>query len=286
MGKLEKAQQLELGAKKLAGDAADPEDDVEMTFWEHLGELRNRLVKSLLGIIPGIAIAWVLREEIFTFLKRPLDIACERDPGCDSIVLGVPNPTDPVVGYMLIAAIVGLIIASPWVFWQFWMFIAPGLYRSERRLAIPFVLASTLFFAGGAFFGYYLVLPPAFEIFMSFLSEEIVANFFLLDYLELSTRLLLAFGVVFEVPVIISFLSFAGIVNWKQLLGFFRWWVVISAVVSAILTPPDVGSQMLMLVPLLGLYLISIGLAWMFGPKVPAEPVAETEGDGGSDEGA
>lgn len=283
MGKLDEAKRLEHGAKKLAGEASDPEDDVEMTFFEHLGELRNRLVKALLGVIPGVAIAWVLREEIFAFLKRPLDIACERDPACDSIVLGVPNPTDPVVGYMLIAAIVGLIIASPWVFWQFWMFIAPGLYRSERRLAIPFVLASTLFFAGGAFFGYYLVLPPAFEIFMSFLSEEIVANFFLLDYLELATRLLLAFGVVFEVPVIISFLSFAGIVNWKQLLRFFRWWVVIAAVVSAILTPPDVGSQMLMLIPLLALYVLSIGLAWMFGPKVVAEPAVETEG-AGSDE--
>ena len=277
MGKPDKLAQLEAGAKK-AADGADPEDDVEMTFFEHLGELRNRLVKALMGVIPGIAIAWLLKEEIFAFLKRPLDIACARDPNCGEIVLGVPNPTDPVVGYMLIAAIVGLIISSPWVFWQFWMFIAPGLYRSERRLAIPFVLVSTLFFAGGAFFGYYLVLPPAFEIFMSFLSEDIVANFFLLDYLELSTRLLLAFGVVFEVPVIISFLSFAGIVNWKQLLGFFRWWVVISAVISAILTPPDVGSQMMMLVPLLLLYILSIGLAYLFGPKV-TEPVAEVAGD-------
>ena len=106
MGKPDKVAQLVAGAKKAA--EGDPEDDVEMTFFEHIGELRNRLVKALMGVIPGIAIAWMLKEEIFAFLKRPLDIACERDPGCDEIVLGVPNPTDPIVGYMLIAAIVGL----------------------------------------------------------------------------------------------------------------------------------------------------------------------------------
>lgn len=250
--------------------AVDPEDDVEMTFFDHLGELRNRLVKAMIGVIPGIVVAWSFKEDIFQFLKRPLDIACDRDPNCDQIVIHVPNPTDPVVGYMLIAAIVGLILASPWVFWQMWMFIAPGLYRRERRLAIPFVMVSTLFFVGGSFFGYYLVLPPAFEIFMSFLSEDIVPNFMLLDYLELSTRLLIAFGVVFEVPVVITFLSFAGIVNWKQLLGFTRWWIVISAVIAALLTPPDVGSMSMMLVPLILLYFVSIFFAWLFGPKVPS----------------
>lgn len=250
-------------------ESTEPEDDVEMSFFDHLGELRKRLVRALLGVFPGVIVAWFFKEDIFRFLKRPLDLACQADPSCDHIVIHVPNPTDPIVGYMLIAGIVGLIIASPWVFWQLWMFIAPGLYRRERRLAIPFVLISTLFFAGGSFFGYYLVLPPAFEIFLGFLSTDIVPNFMLLEYLELATRLLLAFGVVFEVPVIISFLSFAGIVNWKQLLGFTRWWVVISAVIAAVLTPPDVGSMAMMLVPLVLLYFISIGLAWLFGPKPP-----------------
>ncbi|MDQ3037468.1 MAG: twin-arginine translocase subunit TatC [Myxococcota bacterium] len=257
-----------------ADPAIDPEDDVEMTFFDHLGELRNRLVKALIGVIPGVVVAWMFKEQIFGFLKRPLDLACEADPNCDHIVIHVPNPTDPIVGYMLIAVIVGLILASPWVFWQLWMFIAPGLYRRERRLALPFVLVSTLFFVGGSFFGYYLVLPPAFEIFLSFLSSEIVPNFMLLDYLELSTRLLIAFGVVFEVPVIITFLSFAGIVNWKQLLGFTRWWIVISAVIAALLTPPDIGSMSMMLVPLILLYMVSIFFAWLFGPKVPAVVVA------------
>ena len=270
--------------------SADPEDDVEMTFFDHLGELRNRLVKALIGVVPFVVLAWAYKEAIFEFLKRPLDIACERDPVCDEIVIHVPNPTDPIVGYMLIAVIVGLILAGPWIFYQMWMFIAPGLYRRERRLAIPFVLVSTLFFVGGSFFGYYLVLPPAFELFMSFLSEDIVPNFMLLDYLELSTRLLLAFGVVFEVPVVITFLSFAGIVNWKQLLGFTRWWIVISAVIAALLTPPDVGSMSMMLVPLVLLYLVSIFLAWLFGPKVPsaaelaAKEAAERAADAEDDE--
>jgi sec-independent protein translocase protein TatC len=270
--------------------ATDPEDDVEMTFFDHLGELRNRLVKALIGVVPMVVLAWAYKEMIFEFLMRPLDIACERDPVCDEIVIHVPNPTDPIVGYMLIAVIVGLILAGPWIFYQMWMFIAPGLYRRERRLAIPFVLVSTIIFVGGSFFGYYLVLPPAFELFMSFLSEDIVPNFMLLDYLELSTRLLLAFGVVFEVPVVITFLSFAGIVNWKQLLGFTRWWIVISAVIAALLTPPDVGSMAMMLVPLVLLYLVSIFLAWLFGPKVPsaaelaAKEAAERAADAADDD--
>ncbi len=274
-----------------AADAPhNPEDDVEMSFFDHIRELRTRLVRSLWGIIPGVMIAWQFKERILDLLTRPLVEAWRR------LDLGEPqlhfaNPIDPFVGYLKIAVVCGLIFGSPWAFYQGWQFIAPGLYRSEKRLAIPFVLASTLFFVGGSFFGYVFVFPLAFETFLSFAGqlpgESMVLRPTLMmsEYLDFSVRMLLAFGVVFEVPVVVSFLSFAGIVNWKQLLGFSRWWLVISAVVAALLTPPDVGSQLMMLVPLIVLYFFSILLAMVFGPKPPPdEPIRADVPDAPADE--
>jgi sec-independent protein translocase protein TatC len=284
MGKPAKKAELDEESARAAAKAAaaakgekpvDPEDDVEMTFFEHLGELRNRLVRALWGVIPGMVIAWMFKEQLLDLLTRPLVAAWHR------LDLGDPqlhfaNPIDPFVAYMKIAVVCGLIFGSPWAFYQLWQFVAPGLYRSEKRLALPFVLSSTLFFVGGAFFGYLFVFPLAFETFLGFAGMlpqgdiRLQPTIMMGEYLDFSVRMLLAFGVTFEVPVVVTFLAFAGIVNWRQLLGFTRWWVVISAVIAALLTPPDVGSQMMMLVPLVVLYLLSILLAWMFGPKVPS----------------
>ena len=288
MGKPAKVAKVEEEPKKNA-DGSDPEDDVEMTFFEHLGELRNRLVRSLWGVIPGVVLAWTFKERLLDLLTRPLVQAWHR------LDLGDPqlhfaNPIDPFVAYMKIAFVCGLIFGSPWAFYQLWQFVAPGLYRSEKRLAVPFVLASTLFFVGGSFFGYMFVFPLAFETFLGFAgmlpSSELTLRPTLMmgEFLDFSVRMLLAFGVTFEVPVVITFLSFAGIVNWKQLLAFSRWWVVISAVVAALLTPPDVGSQLMMLVPLIVLYYVSILLAWMFGPKVVTEPATPAAADDDDEE--
>ncbi len=254
----------------------DPEDDIEMSFMEHLRELRTRILYSLIGIVPGVALGWMLKEQLLAMLARPLHQAYEH-LNLGQAQLHFANPIDPFLVYLKIAVVCGIIFAGPWIFYQMWAFIAPGLYRREKRLALPFVLASTVFFVGGAFFGYLLVLPPAFEMFLDFSqmlpSQEvrITPTIMMADYIDFATRLLLAFGVTFEVPVIVSFLSFAGIVNWKQLLGFSRWWIVIASIIAAVLTPPDVGSQLMMLVPLIVLYFLSIALAWAFGPTPPKE---------------
>jgi sec-independent protein translocase protein TatC len=185
------------------------------------------------------------------------------------------NPVDPFVAYMKIAVVCGFLIASPWVFYQIWAFIAPGLYRKERVYALPFVLASTVFFAGGAFFGYRVVFPLGFETLLGMsgmlpsATMRVQPTIMLDEYMTFATHMLLAFGVVFEVPVIVTFLALVGIVNWRQLLAFGRWWVVIASIVAAVLTPPDVGSQMMMMVPLVVLYFLSVLLAYFFGPKVP-----------------
>jgi sec-independent protein translocase protein TatC len=250
----------------------NPEDDLYMGFFEHLGELRSRLVKALLGVVPGVALGWLFKERLLDLLVEPL-ITAWKKRGLGDPSIHFANPIDPFVAYLKMAIVAGVLVASPWIFWQLWKFVSPGLYRRERRLAVPFVLASTLFFVGGSLFGYTVVFPLGFETFLGFAgklpsqSVEIQPTIMINEYLSFSTRLLLAFGIVFEVPVVITFLSAAGIVDWRQLLKFSRWWILVATLLSALLTPPDVGSQMLMIGPLVGLYFISIGFAWLFTRK-------------------
>lgn len=267
--------------KVAAADAEDPEDDVEMSFLDHLRELRTRLVRAVWGFIPGIAVAWVLREEILQFLADPYMNAF-RSLGMGEPTLHFANPADMFVNYMMIALVCGGILGSPWAFYQAWLFIAPGLYRSERAKAIPFVVLSTIFFVGGAFFGYRFVLPPAFDALLSFggtvgglrIQPTIMIN----EYLDFALRMLLALGITFEVPIVIGFISYVGLVNWKQLWEFSRWWVVIAAVIAAVLTPSgDAPTMMLVLTPLVALYYVAILFAFLVGPKPP--PPDKAEGD-------
>jgi sec-independent protein translocase protein TatC len=269
-----------------------PEDDVEMTFFEHLGELRNRLVKALAGLLPGLFIGWIFRIELFELLAAPFIHAWHTLGVPGAARLTVTTTTEALVNFLMISGVMGLLVGSPWVFYQLWAFIAPGLYRREKRLAVPFMLASTVFFVGGVIFCYAIVLEPAFVTFLEYSKDlpniEIVENITISDYFEFAVRMMLAFGLTFEVPVIITFLSFAGIINWRQLVKFARWWLLISGVVAAILTPPDVYSQLVMLVPLNVLYWISIVLAMIFGPKAPKpepEPKKAVASDDDDDEG-
>jgi sec-independent protein translocase protein TatC len=256
-------------------------DDVPMTIIEHLRELRSRLIKCLLGMIPGMVIAWEYKEHLLDYLLVPLTAAW-KDLGMGEPTVHFANPVDLFVSYMKIAIVCGLLASSPWIFYQIWSFIAPGLYKRERMYAIPFVLASTLFFAGGAFFGYQVVFPAGFQTLLGLSgvlpseSVRVTPTIMLTEYLGFATRMLLAFGVVFEVPVVVTFLALAGIVNWKQLLAFGRYWAVIAAIIAAVLTPPDVGSMTMMLVPLIVLYFLSVVLAYFLGPK-PEKSVAGDE---------
>jgi sec-independent protein translocase protein TatC len=257
---------------KPAAGAELPED-VPMTVWEHIAELRKRLVRAMLGVLPGMFIAWEIREELLDFLVRPMTKAWLK-LGLGEPTLHFANPVDPFVAYLTISVVVGALFASPWVFYQIWCFIAPGLYDKEKRYAIPFALVSALFFCGGAFFGYSVVFPLGFESLLGMAGMlpskliKVQPTIMISEYLTFSTRLLLAFGVVFEVPVVISFLALAQLVNWKQLLSFGRYWVLIASVLAAVLTPPDVGSMLMMLGPLVALYYMSVGVAYFIGPKV------------------
>ncbi|MCA9615116.1 MAG: twin-arginine translocase subunit TatC [Sandaracinus sp.] len=248
-----------------------PEDDVEMGFFEHLGELRVRLVRAVWGILPGLGVAWYFKERLLEILLDPL-IFAYRQNGIEPEI-HFQSLLDPFVAYLKISIIAGILSASPWIFWQLWGFLAPGLYRKEKLLAIPFVLASTLFFAGGALFGYFVVFPYGFQTFLEFAGElpsgelRLTPTIMIDAQISLSVRMLLAFGVVFEVPVIVSAISALGLVSWKGLLRFGRWWMIIATVIAALLTPPDVASQLMMLIPLIVLYFLSVGVAFLIDLK-------------------
>ncbi len=256
--------------------SGSPEDDVEMGFFDHLRELRFRLIRALYGMIPGIAVGWIFREHLLARLVTPFQTAWEvtgRDGDPHLVFL---NPIDPFVAYLKIAVIAGLLLAAPWVFWQLWAFISPGLYRREKRLALPFVAVSTLFFVGGTTFGYLIVFPLAFQYFLEFAvtlpgGMELEPTIAINEILSFEVRMLLAFGLVFELPVVVSFMAAAGIVHWRQLLGFSRWWILIASILSALLTPPDPGSMMLMFVPLVVLWFVSVLFAALVGRRRNAQ---------------
>jgi len=244
----------------------------ELPFMEHLQELRTRVVRILLGLIPGVAAAWVYREQLLEWLLWPL-VQAWKAKGLGEPEVLFQDLTEPFIAYLKIALVAGLLASAPWSFWQLWGFISPGLYRKEKLLALPFVFASTLCFVGGALFGYFVVFPIGFEYLLGFSGSlpgatiQLKPALMVKNHLGSSLKLLIAFGVVFEIPVVVTFLAAAGIVDWKQLLRFGRWWVVLAAILSALLTPPDVASQVLMLGPLIGLYFVSVVVAMLFGSK-------------------
>jgi len=252
---------------------AHPERDVRMSFVEHLEELRTRLIRAMYGLIPAFIAAWFFKERIVDVIARPLVVAY-HDLHLGQVSLHALGLVDPVAEYLKLCFLVSLLGSSPWIFWQLWAFIAPGLYAKEKKIAIPFVLFSTICFLGGAAFGYFVVFPMGFETLLGFSGSlpsghvKIVPTLTFGEYLDFTAQLSVAFGAVFEVPVVITFLAMIGVINWRQLMRFSRWWIVIAAIASAVLTPStDVGTQLAMLIPLIVLYYVGVLLAFLFGKR-------------------
>jgi sec-independent protein translocase protein TatC len=250
------------------------EADVRMPLTAHLEELRTRIIRSLLGIAAGFLVSYGFAERLVSWLLRPLT-AIRPD---QSLVIGT-GVTDAFFTKLKVAGIAGVFVASPIVFYQAWKFVAPGLYERERRIAVPFSAAATFFFVSGAAFCYYLVFPVAFTFFLDeFTSVGISPQIRVSEYLTFTSRMLLAFGATFELPVVTFFLARIGLVTHRMMIGGARYAIVVIFIVAAVLTPgPDVASQMLMATPLLVLYALSIGIAYMAGRPAAAEEPDETE---------
>jgi sec-independent protein translocase protein TatC len=250
-----------------------PEAETTMTFWEHLEELRTRVVRSVLAVMAGFGVAWYFKAQLLEVLAQPyIDAWNKSGIGADGALapLHNPGPTNLFAAYIKISLLGGCVLALPIVLYQLWGFIAPGLYKNEKRYVLPFVAVSCGLFAAGTMFGAKIAFPLAFEWFLDLGKMEAgsslaVEQTMMIDqYLEFVIQALVAFGVVFEIPVVIFFMTIIGLVNHTQLIKFFRYYVVIAFVVSAIITPPDVLSQLLLAGPLIVLYGLSIGIAWLF----------------------
>jgi len=236
-------------------------DDAPLPITEHLAELRSRLFKTLGAWALGGALSWAWAEQIFAYLLEPAVEALGPERG----KLQAIAPTEIFFTYLKCAVLAGFVLALPVIFWQAWAFISPGLYQSERRAAIPFVVVSTLLFAGGALFGYSQVFPIMFSFLTSFDSEFVVSAWTMREVFALTTRLFLAFGIAFELPVVVFFLSVSGIVDARTLLRGTPYAVLGVFVTAAILTPPDWVSQIFLALPMIALYLVGVGVAWVFG---------------------
>lgn len=237
-------------------------DDRALPLTEHLAELRSRLAKVLIAWAVGAVACYGFAERIFAFLLRPATRALEPGGGR----LQAIAPTEIFFTYLKCALLAGFVLALPVIFWQLWAFVSPGLYSTEKRVAVPFVLASTLLFACGATFGYSAVFPLAYEFFASFSSDFVESQWTMREVFALTSRMFLAFGLGFELPVVVFFLSASGIVEPRKLLAGLKYAVLGSFALSAMLTPPDIVSQVLLAGPLVLLYLLGVGVAYLFNP--------------------
>jgi len=224
-----------------------------MSFFEHLEELRRRLLHGAVAIVLGFVVCISFAKSLFEFLAAPL---LKLLPENSSLVFtGLP---DPFFMYLKVSFVAGFFLAIPYVLYQMWKFVAPGLYERERKLAVPFVLIATALFYVGAVFAYFLVFPVVFQFFLGFQSTDLKPMISIKEYVSLIMKLMVAFGAVFETPVIIVFLGLLGIVDSNLLKKGRRYFIVIAFVIGAILSPPDVLSQIMMGFPLLTLYEASI----------------------------
>jgi sec-independent protein translocase protein TatC len=235
-------------------------DDERLPLTTHLSELRTRIFRILGAWIVGALVAWNFSEPIFGYLLEPAVAAL----GPGEQTLQAIAPTEIFFTYLKCAALAGFVLALPVIFWQIWSFVAPGLYASEKSAIIPFVTVSTLLFSGGAFFGHTIVFPLMFQFFTQFDSQFVESAWTMREVFNLTTRLFLAFGVAFELPVAVFFLSIAGIVDAPTLLRGTPYAVLAVFVTAAILTPPDWVSQIFLAVPMVGLYLLGVGVAYLF----------------------
>lgn len=265
-------------------DDAGPEDDVPMSFWDHVAELRKRLIYIVLGIVVGLSIAALFLEQLLELLKHPLRIAWDKAglPGAPQ--LQVLEIQGALMVDIRVAIMGGIFIATPIIFYQVWQFVAPGLYRREKLFVIPFVLGSMLMFAAGAAFAYIYVLPYVIGWLLNYNEgswvnrlllehgirhREVLYQLELANYVKGATRIILAFATVFELPLLAAVLAKLGVITHKTLLRYWKIAVVMIFILAGFLTPPEPVSQLMMALPMVVLFFLSVGVAYLINPGEP-----------------
>jgi len=227
-----------------------------MNFLDHLMELRKRLIHTLWGVLLGFLIAYHYSRQIYEFLMRPLCRTFE-DPICPIIYMSV---AEPFMVYVKVGIISGIFLAAPWIFFQLWKFVSPGLHTHEKKWVIPFVGIASMMFVGGSLLGYFYIFPLAFEFFLKEAARPIRPMLGMNNYFSFATTMLLAFGVLFEIPVLVVLLNLIGLVQAKTLWRTWRFGVAGIFILAAIITPADPYSMLLFGIPLSILYLGSLAI--------------------------
>ena len=254
----------------------------EMTFLEHLEDLRKRLLYSAIAILLAVIPGWMLSRQLYEILARPLT---QYLP--EGTKLAYTTLTAPFMLYTNIAFLGAFFFTSPFVFYQLWMFVAPGLYQKEKKYVIPFVFFTTFFFIVGALFGYFVVFPWACRFFVN-LATDFQPVITVDQYFSFSIKVLLGIALIFELPTLIYFLAKMGIITARWMIKSFPYAILAAFIISAIITPtPDVITQSVVAVPMIILYSLSILIALVVGrnrEKRKQETALETAADGGDDD--
>ena len=251
-------------------DGAWPTDESaggKMSFLEHLDELRKRIIRAILFILGGFLVCVFFIQQIFDFIMKPMQALL---PAGQKLVY--TEPSEAFVLKIKMAVIGGVVLAIPGVMSQVWLFVAPGLYSREKKLAIPFVVLSSSFFVTGAAFSHYVVFPLTWEFFASFNTNYLEFMPRIAPAFSMYLKLLLGMGLVFEMPTLVLFLARMGVITARFMVKKFKYAVLIIFISAAFLSPGgDPTSQVAMATPMVGLYIISILLAWLFGKKKRVE---------------
>ncbi len=259
-------------------------EESRMPFLSHLKELRDRVRNAAIAFVLAFGVCFYFASEIYTWLEAPIATAWAANPKLGEFKMTFATLTEPFWVNMSVALWAGIFVASPVIFYQLWKFIAPGLYKRERRMTVAFAVFSAIFFVAGALFCYEFVLKRIYAFLLDYGTEKQVPTIMLQGYLDLTRDMMLAFGAVFEMPLLIFFLSIIGMVTHRGLWKFNRWFVVIAFVVGAILTPsPDVVSQLMMATPMIVLYNLSILVSWYVTVKREKKEAALREQEASSD---
>lgn len=244
--------------------AGQPGVEPQQTLTDHLRELRVRLIRALAGIFVAAIICYNFVEKILFYVRMPI----EKHLAGGGLVFTAPS--DKFIAYLKVSIFAGVIVSTPWWFYQLWCFIAPGLYSKERKYALGFIVAGSALFITGVLFAYFLALPTAFDFLMSFGGDVDKPMITITHYLSFFTTMLLVFGVAFELPLVIVLLGMFGIVDQTFLRQKRRYAIVLISIAAAILTPPDVVSMLTLMVPMYLLYEISVFLVGFFQKKQEA----------------
>jgi sec-independent protein translocase protein TatC len=231
-----------------------------MSLMEHLDELRKRLIRAVIFLLIGFAVAYIFHERLYGIVQHPMDVL--------NLQLNFTHPTDGLNLYLKTSLVGGAILASPFILYQVWLFISPGMYSNEKRYVVPFMTATVSLFLIGVWFAYHWVLPGALKVLIGDFGRRFHPIITIEDYTNFFLSVILGLGITFELPILIFFLSILGIVDAKFLLRHIRYAVLVIFVIAAIICPlPDPFSMCLFATPMLALYMVGVGVAWVFNPS-------------------